>query len=66
MNVARWRHVEEGRQRKFRRGGRGGESGRMEELSDNPQTIVSGFASIRVCVCVFAGECVCSVIQRHT
>lgn len=38
----------------------------MEQLSDNPETVVSSSASIRVCVCVFEREgAVCSVIQRH-
>lgn len=40
----------------------------MEERSDNPETVVSSFASMRVCVCVTEDRegPVCGVIPGHT
>lgn len=55
-----WRRIEEGGQRTFRSGGRGGErkvnlEGVVVELSDNPETVLSSFSS----KCVYMCGCVC-------
>lgn len=54
MKVARCRggQTKEVKERPEERGG----GVRMERLSDNPETVVSSSASIRVCVCVCLTE----------